>query len=284
MLKYRLLFGTLIAAFLCALVIAGAWWDGSLTSSPDDDRPVQGTLLCIFLCLLLIPAHLELANFLKVKGIRLPLVTTVMGSIVLSSRCYWNQLFSVPPDGPWVLMAFCFMLIVYAHYRQGGYEGMLLNCGGAALALLYLGLFSSFLIAIRVEYGVWPLLMCVTVVKSSDIGAYTVGRLFGKHKLAPRLSPGKTWEGMIGAVVFAVIVAVVFADRCNMMGRGLAIFFGMCMAVMGQMGDLIESMMKRDAQMKDSSTRIPGFGGVLDLMDSPLVIAPFAYCFFMISA
>ena len=82
---------------------------------------------------------------------------------------------------------------------------------GSCLALMYLGVMGSFALAIRIEYGLWALLMFVFVVKASDIGAFTVGRLIGKHKFAPRVSPGKTWEGLGGAMAFASIVAAVFA-------------------------------------------------------------------------
>ena len=133
-------------------------------------------------------------------------------------------------------------------------------------------------------HGLWSLLMAIFVVKSSDIGAYTLGRLIGKHRFAPRISPGKTWEGMLGAVIFAIIVANIFADQGKIMSWPLATLFGVCFAFIGQMGDLVESMLKRDAQIKDSSGRIPGFGGVLDVLDSPLVAAPFAYLFFHLSA
>jgi phosphatidate cytidylyltransferase len=123
--------------------------------------------------------------------------------------------------------------------------------------------------------------MFVFVVKSADIGAYTVGMLFGKHKFSPKISPGKTWEGMAGAVVLAVIVAFFFAAVFDIMVWPLAVVFGFCFAFIGQIGDLVESMIKRDARQKDSADNVPGFGGILDVIDSPLIAAPFAYLFFM---
>jgi phosphatidate cytidylyltransferase len=122
--------------------------------------------------------------------------------------------------------------------------------------------------------------MFVFVVKSSDIGAYTVGKLFGRHKFSPRISPGKTWEGMVGAVVFASIVAFAFAAGCDIMTLWQAVIFGVCFAFIGQLGDLAESLIKRDAEKKDSAASVPGFGGILDVIDSPLGAAPFAYLFF----
>ena len=85
---------------------------------------------------------------------------------------------------------------------------------------------------------------------------------------------------MAGAVVTAIIVAVLFAVSCDIMAWPMAVIFGFCFAFIGQLGDLIESMLKRDAQQKDSADNFPGFGGILDIVDSPLLAAPFAYLFF----
>jgi phosphatidate cytidylyltransferase len=106
--------------------------------------------------------------------------------------------------------------------------------------------------------------------------------MFGKHKFSPKISPGKTWEGMAGAIVFAMIVAVLFAAVLGIMKVWQAAIFGLCFAFIGQFGDLAESMIKRDAAQKDSSDSVPGFGGVLDVIDSPLAAAPFVYLFFII--
>jgi phosphatidate cytidylyltransferase len=118
----------------------------------------------------------------------------------------------------------------------------------------------------------------------NDAAAFAGGRLFGRHKLAPRVSPGKTWEGLGGAVIAAVAVSLAFALVFGIMRVWLAPVFGVVMAVVGQLSDLVESMLKRDAQQKDSSNRVPGFGGILDVIDSPLFAAPCAYLFFAIVA
>ena len=124
--------------------------------------------------------------------------------------------------------------------------------------------------------------MFVFVVKSADIGAYTAGRLFGRHKFSPNISPGKTWEGMAGAVIAAIIVAVLFAAFFDIMSPALAAAFGLLFAFIGQLGDLSESMIKRDVQQKDSANTVPGFGGILDIIDSLLLAAPCAYLFFLL--
>jgi phosphatidate cytidylyltransferase len=124
--------------------------------------------------------------------------------------------------------------------------------------------------------------MFVFVVKSADIGAYTVGTLFGKHKLSPRVSPGKTWEGAGGALLVAVVVALAFAAGSGIMSWLWAVAFGLILACVGQAGDLAESMIKRDAGRKDAANKVPGFGGILDILDSPLAAAPLAYLFFLV--
>ena len=98
------------------------------------------------------------------------------------------------------------------------------------------------------------------------------------------LSPGKTWEGLAGAMVVAAGVSLAFALAFGIMKIWIAPVFGVVMAVVGQLSDLSESMLKRDAQQKDSSNRVPGFGGLLDVIDSPLFAAPCAYLFLTFAA
>jgi phosphatidate cytidylyltransferase len=121
-------------------------------------------------------------------------------------------------------------------------------------------------------------------VKSTDIGAYFGGRALGRHKLIPWLSPGKTWEGLVCGVLTAGLVGALLARWIHLPTFPLpwwkGFVFGMVIGGIGQLGDLLESLMKRDAEVKDSGKLIPGFGGVLDVIDSPLLAAPFAYLMF----
>ncbi len=282
MLKHRLLFGTLMTVLFTAVVVFDGWLDGSVTASTADDKPVQGTLLCILIALLAIPAQTELSRLAAAKNLKIFLPVSILGSILFATWRFWQQLMGFRPEIYLLLLSvFVLVALLLWQYAGHGVSGVLANCGVNCFSIWYLGLLSGFCLAIRIEFGLWPLLMFIFVIKGSDIGAYTIGTLYGKHKFSPKISPGKTWEGMGGAWAAAVIVAVGFAVSCDIMAWWLAVVFGLCFAFIGQMGDLTESMMKRDAQQKDSANKVPGFGGILDIIDSLLVAAPFAYLFFM---
>lgn len=163
----------------------------------------------------------------------------------------------------------------------------------SALGLFYIGVLMSFVVRLYLDGGsVFPLVSMLVVVKMADIGAYTVGRLIGKHKLAPKLSPGKTIEGLLGGMVFSIVgglaIAWLFGKQLvlehdtELSGWSLVkamIVYALVVGTTGTIGDLVESLLKRDFGRKDSSTWMPGFGGVLDMVDSPLLAAPVAWAF-----
>jgi phosphatidate cytidylyltransferase len=132
--------------------------------------------------------------------------------------------------------------------------------------------------------GMMALVLAIFVPKSCDIGAYATGRMLGRHPMTPVLSPKKTWEGAAGGLVLAVAVAVAL-DRLSpstMLHHDLAIEigFGVSMGIAGMLGDLAESLIKRDCLQKDASQVVPGFGGVLDVVDALLFAGPVAYLWF----
>lgn len=282
MVRHRLLFGTLMTIGFVAIVLFDGWLDGSLTKSITDDKPVQGIFLTLLVALLAIPAQFELSKLAAAKHVKIFLPVSIVASILLATWRFWLQFPTFPPGlGLLLFSSFVpFALLLYQYSRYGT-SGIMANCGVNCFSIWYLGLLSSFCVAIRIEFGMWPLLMFVFVIKCSDIGAYTIGTLFGKHKFSPKVSPKKTWEGMGGACAFAIIVSVGFAISCDIMAWWSAIMFGLGFAFIGQMGDLAESMIKRDAEQKDSAHKVPGFGGVLDIIDSLLIAAPVAYLFLM---
>ena len=271
-----------MTALFTGVVIFDGWLDGSLTSSTVDDATVQGTIFCLLVALLAISAQIELSNLAAAKGLKIFLPVSIVASILFATASYCSQLIAFPLETYLLLLsAFALLSLLLYQYINYGTSAVLANCGANYFSIAYLGILSSFCVTIRVEFGLWHLLMFAFVIKSSDIGAYAIGTMFGKHKFSPRISPGKSWEGLGGAIAAATLVAIGFAISFGIMSWWWAVVFGPCFAFIGQMGDLVESMMKRDAEQKDSGHKVPGFGGVLDIIDSPLVAAPFAYLFFL---
>ena len=164
----------------------------------------------------------------------------------------------------------------------------------ALFVLFYLGILPSFLLQIRwlppsggpelPSRSTWSLALVLFVTKGGDIGAYFTGKflagpILGKHALAPRLSPKKTWEGLIGGLLTSVAIAWIIVRAAGAESTPLprVIAFGLTVGIAGVFGDLAESLIKRDCHRKDASATLPGFGGVLDLIDSLLGAAPVAY-------
>jgi phosphatidate cytidylyltransferase len=134
--------------------------------------------------------------------------------------------------------------------------------------------------------SVYVLLYLLAVTKFSDCGAYLLGSLIGRHKMIPRISPGKTWEGLVGGVLASLGISLLLVYLLPQKLSGLswndAIWLGLLLPLAAVIGDLAESVVKRDAHLKDSGRTIPGIGGVLDLIDSILFTAPVFYFYLVI--
>jgi phosphatidate cytidylyltransferase len=156
------------------------------------------------------------------------------------------------------------------------------------------------------DLGIIALLLAIFVPKCCDIGAYFTGKLLGRHQMAPLLSPKKTWEGAVGGLIFASLISVfithwlsswlgvdgnnhnqrpLFPLRLNQVaglpGWLWSLIFGLVIGIVGMLGDLMESLIKRDLERKDAGATIPGFGGLLDVFDSILFSAPATYFFLL---
>jgi phosphatidate cytidylyltransferase len=162
---------------------------------------------------------------------------------------------------------------------------------GSIFAITYIGLLGSFMIQMRWldgrGSGLLPIAYLIAAAKGGDIGAYLTGRMIGRHKLCPQLSPNKTIEGAIGGLMFSVgatlLVSWIARDRFELpsLDPTFSVVFGLLVGIVAQIGDLMESMIKRDCRRKDASSSVPGFGGVLDVLDSLLFAAPVAYLFWL---
>lgn len=227
----------------------------------------------------LIPAENRPREWLCLLGVvafvSLPFAVQSLGGLTPTAREISPFAFA-----GFVLLA---LLVEMFFYRQPGQ--CVTRVAHAVFIVGYLGLLPSFFLMIRwlsSEHSGWMLALAIFVPKCCDIGAYASGRIFGKHPFTPRLSPKKTWEGIAGGLVFSIGVAVVAGEFVPVFPHGIgeAAAFGLVLGIAGILGDLAASMIKRDALAKDSSGAVPGFGGVLDVIDSILFAGPVAYFWF----
>ena len=186
-----------------------------------------------------------------------------------------------------VIMVLVIATLVGAMLRGAPFDKMIASSGATVLGVLYIALLGTHLVLIRT--GFTPdlsrhlLSFFFLVLMGSDAGAYYIGRAFGKHKLAPKISPGKTWEGAIGGVAAALAMATLahfWFFRELPLKWTLPLAFTMSIA--GIFGDLVESALKRSASAKDAANILPGHGGLLDRLDSLLFNAPLLYYFALV--
>ncbi|KAF0151391.1 MAG: phosphatidate cytidylyltransferase [Ignavibacteria bacterium] len=163
------------------------------------------------------------------------------------------------------------------------------NLGSTLLGIFYIGFFAASILNVREFYsdsaftyshGGYLILSILVSIWLCDSAAYFIGSAYGLHKLMPRVSPKKSWEGAIAGFIFAVITLVVAKSLIlEFLSLFNAIVIGIIVGVFGQIGDLVESLIKRDANVKDSSAIIPGHGGIFDRFDSLLFTAPIVYLY-----
>jgi phosphatidate cytidylyltransferase len=183
-----------------------------------------------------------------------------------------------------VLLLLTIGTLIAATFRGAAFEKMIASVGTTILGVFYVALLGGHLVALRTGFpqklSAHLLSFFFLVLMGSDIGAYYVGRAIGKHKLAPKISPGKTWEGVVGGVVAGLALATLahfwFFQELPLKW---ALPLAAVMTILGILGDLAESALKRGAGAKDAAKILPGHGGVLDRLDSLLFNAPLLYYF-----
>lgn len=283
----------LLGPVMIAVLLLGLWLDERLDAmaTPESLRPLlrdtwpPGTIIFTFVAALACLAAGELAAMLRDKGIlasrRICTFAALLGVCVSAFvPAEVGAVDAVAVTAMSAMAVLAVSIVFFARYKT--VEGVVAATGGALLAYVYLGLMFGFLVAIRREHSVWALLWVVMVTKACDIGAYFTGTAIGRHKLIPWLSPGKTWEGLAGGVALSCIAGAAGAGLLGVQWQPIGtvvIVAGVAglLGLIGQGGDLLESVLKRDAGVKDSGRSIPGFGGILDVIDSPLLVGPFAY-------
>ncbi|QIJ64977.1 phosphatidate cytidylyltransferase [Streptomyces sp. JB150] len=204
------------------------------------------------------------------KGIRAPLVPLAIGGAAMVVAGYARGV-----EGAWVAMALTALAVLVWRMTEPP-EGYLKDVTAGVFAAFYVPFLATFVaMMLTAEDGPWRVLTFLLLTVVSDTGAYAVGWRFGRHKLAPRISPGKTREGLLGAVTFAMAVGALcmqFLVDGGSWWQGLLL--GLAVAASATLGDLGESMIKRDLGIKDMGTLLPGHGGIMDRLDSLLPTAP----------
>lgn len=248
----------LVLLFIAVLAGVGVWEYGKLAKAKDLHPSVR---------LMIVVSVLEVFAFFLARQFpalgQLPLIVLFVGVIGFFLAHFKHAYKAVPQVAVelfgvcYVAVPLCFMLGILYPLSKGG----------------------------TFQDGRWWLMYLIVVTKITDVGAYFVGKLWGKHKLAPFLSPKKTVEGAaagfccaVGASIAMYAVSKTWLVDSFTLTFPQAVWMGMVIGVLGQIGDLAESLLKRDAFVKDSN-RLPGLGGVLDMLDSLLLTAPVVYFF-----
>ncbi len=274
----RLVMGPILVAAVIGLLWLEQRWGGAVVPPGT----VIGLVMLVFTWL----GAGELAVMARAKGVEIPSWHVRLCAFAGQAAMFIDPAAIGSARGAAVIWGAGVLVLAGSmalHARHRDPRGVTAVVGVSLLAFVFLGLAMGAAFALRREHSAWVLLWVVLTAKACDIGAYFTGRMIGRHKLIPWLSPGKTWEGLAGGVTLAAAVGgggMWLLERLTGSAPQSAvagIAFGALAALLGQAGDLMASFLKRDAGLKDSGRSIPGMGGVLDVIDSPLLVLPAAY-------
>lgn len=305
--RHRLLVGIPLAAVLIGLLLV----DGYLSELPPPIEggaghyitawAMNGALSTALVLVLTVFAAHELVAFCRKRQYQpfAHLTLFFAAGLVVGPFVAFNL---VPGTGlrdegwgmVWLTVALGLAFLLQAVWLRT--ERAMGNLATTLLVIFYAGGLAGFMVKLRMEVGgaegIALLIYSVFLVKITDAGAYFTGVLVGRHQMVPWLSPKKTWEGFAGGVVVAMVCALgigylllhwgYLSERLPVgpvTGPAWFLLFGLLMALFSVAGDLSASMLKRDAAVKDSGQALPGLGGVLDVIDSPLLAAPVAWFF-----
>ena len=285
-----------ISAILIPALLAMFWidaWQGN-----------RATILLMFCSLLSIRCSYEMTQLLTVRTMRPSFGLVAICSLMIVLAGWMHTIITIQTGIARLLISLGFicaaMVLAFAllfvreatRFRQPGSSMETLGAGW--MAVMYSGgllaVTSQFRWVPSPDLGYFAIGSMIIAVKSGDTMAYIFGRLWGRRKMVPTLSPGKTWMGAVGAVVGSVVGSelwLTFGGRLFeaapvITGYQSSIGYGIAMGVIGLVGDLCESLIKRDVEQKDSARLMPGFGGLLDLLDSILFAAPFALAWWVL--
>ncbi|MDF1478676.1 CDP-archaeol synthase [Leifsonia sp. H3M29-4] len=266
----------LLRAILVGLLLGGALLVSLL---------VIKELYMIFAAALIGFATYELATALRSTGRDVPRVPTIAAAIaIVPAAFYWQD------AGHWLVTLAAIALVslwrlaeMIRPSMRVSPAALLRDLGAGVFILVYIGFMASFTVLLTAQDGgqFWTLAFLIVVV-SVDTGAYASGLAFGKHPMAPVISPKKTWEGFAGSVAAALIAGILLAIFMLQQPWWVGVILALVLVVTATTGDLAESLIKRDLGIKDISTWLPGHGGFLDRVDSSLLSGAAAYGLFLL--
>lgn len=225
-------------------------------------------------------AVVEIHRALLRKGMHAQVKTIVAGTLVSVLGAYamfrWNL--GLPPT-TFAVICVCGTVVACLVARLLlARESFIRDIAASALIIAYIPLMGVFIPLMMAEPGgTRRIIAVVACVVASDTGAYAIGSLLGRHKMAPHISPSKTWEGFAGSIATSAVIGVAAALWCLGASWELGLVLGLCIAPAATLGDLVESLIKRDAGLKDMSNFLPGHGGFMDRLDSMLVAMPMGW-------
>lgn len=232
----------------------------------------------------------EFYGLLTAGGLEVSKKWGTASGLVFVAATWFHMIGSLPDNMLWsvllvVIISNFFRILAYPNLRKG-----LDSCMGTILGIVYVPMLWSFVVRLFLSGDLsqpgWAAFYVILCMKMADSGGYFFGMRFGKHKLARTISPKKSWEGLVGGIVFCVAVNVVWwivsKGRINStvsLPLAHALVLGVLFPLVGTVGDLVESLFKRAVDVKDSNTMIYGLGGILDMIDSILFAAPMLYIY-----
>lgn len=253
-------------------ILAFAVVAGGLLFLPWLFIAVIGLALCL--------AVVELDRALQRKGMHASATPIIVGTGVSFVGGYAVSLFEFglsPVAFVMVCVAGTMLVSLLARLSRGS-EGFMRDAAASGFIVAYVPLLGVFVpLLLGADNGSMRLVTLISCVVVSDVSAYAVGSQLGRHKMAPLISPSKTWEGVMGSVVFAGVAGILFGVFLLGTSWWVGLILGAALALGGTLGDLVESLIKRDAGIKDMSNFLPGHGGVMDRLDSMLVAVPFGW-------
>ncbi|MFH0982538.1 MAG: phosphatidate cytidylyltransferase [Planctomycetota bacterium] len=318
----RLTYGAAAITAMFAVIVLDARLSDTAAVGVLPDLCRKGSLIPMLFAMLACGGAVELVRLMKAVGLRPHGGWAVFWSVALMVAPWFTSGVLTPrypadlSGAQWQLTATAVALggAVLALLPRRDLSGGLADLAATWAVIIYTGFLPSFALQLRCHSflngpaGAWLILIFLTVVKISDIGAFFIGSAIGRHRLIPWISPKKSIEGALGGIACSVTVSLLFWYACDWthplkaaayaggevpgdtapaihamtelfhaLSLPQVVVFGIVMSVMGQLGDLLESVFKRAAGAKDSAQLLPAFGGVLDIIDSPILAAPAAW-------